>query len=397
MNTIYFADWPLSIRDIKRLGLSYLASQGYNTFIFDLSEMIYPKEEIDKILIVDKINGDNILKIRNLEEFKEAIGGIRGKKVVIANEFPTINTAGLFSVLHEHEIPYLVCNAGSYLPREKKYMTIDKIKRLVAGRPKRFQRYILSQLARKKEKRMRKGLPMPKRIFVNSQSMYNLCRSKYDFSDEIVVPSHVHDFDLCTEVKKKEIGGKEFCLFMDARWEFHNSSGNLNKRLVSQNKYYPTVNQFLDYVEKETGFSVVIAGHPRSHYDSTNNPFGHRQFIKGKSEELVAKSLFVILHGCTSFNFAVVLKKPALFIKTQEIVDFRIDPIVDVMANEVGQKTINIDRHSEVQKVDFSELSYSANHYARYLKNYICFKEDEERSIWEIVHETIKRDRLLDL
>lgn len=391
-NIIIMTVWPMSARDRERFGISYLSSKGYRVSVFDISTLINPKKDMENFLVPDEISEDFIYKIGTSRDFKDSLERIAGDKLIITFGFPTAATAGCFLLLKALKIPYYHCGVGGYLPMVREAGTSKRILRSLAS-PAKIASGIRGRIRGMIDENAVKNMPLPRKIFVSGNHMYNLCRARYGFIDDRIVPFHNFDFDLYVDVKKNGICGRDHCLFLDARMDAHNSTFNMHKRLASAEIYYQSLNGFFDHVERKTGLGVVIAAHPRSHYAANANPFGSRPFLKDRSAELVARSAFVMLHGCTSFSFAALFRKPVIFIKTQEIADYNIDPLADVMAGCIGQKAVNIDSPEEMEGVDFSSLDRQDGLYERYIDDYVSFPGGDERGMWEIVHDSIEKDR----
>jgi hypothetical protein len=91
------------------------------------------------------------------------------------------------------------------------------------------------------------------------------------------------------------------------------------------------------------------------------------------------------MHGSTSANFAYILKKPIIFIYTNEMFQNYPRSVQNLkfFAKEFGTNAINID---EIQNIDFNNLlKIDEKKYDEYFKKYISNVYDDKMLFWEKV------------
>jgi hypothetical protein len=141
-------------------------------------------------------------------------------------------------------------------------------------------------------------------------------------------------------------------------------------------------------LEKRTGKKIVIGAHPRSQYEQHPDYFGGRLVARGKTVELVKDAAFVILHWSTAVNFAVLFRKPLLFITTNEIEESEYSAYAIVMASAFGKRVINLNNTSAI---DWDkELAVDEEAYDKYKNRYIKRDGTEELPFWQIVANYLK-------
>ena len=394
LNLILFLSFPVTIRDKKRYGYEYLTSLGYNFYIFDFTGVLrLYTERKQRATVPDEINESYIYKVKTFKDFRDKLNNIKGGKVVLTHQYPFPGMGKYYRLLHEQSVPVYLFNGG-YHPGDYRRIRsnrrrIKTIKRYIFD-PVRFFRILLHKILKQKP-------VLPKKIFVNCSKAYQEYCSVFGTIDPVVVPVHTLDFDMYMEARSKGLANDNTCVFLDENVGINHDeqiSGKAPNRL-SLDKYYESMNRFFDHVESVTGLSVVIAQSPRSNYRKDSDIFGGRPIVKHKTAELVSKSSLVILHGTTSFNYAVLFKKPVVFTTTNELSDINRTPsyvFTSAIADAVGQRVIDIDSPSEVQSIDFSSLNYNEELYGRYIQDYISYGRISERYFWEIVHRTIMED-----
>ena len=157
---------------------------------------------------------------------------------------------------------------------------------------------------------------------------------------------------------------------------------DLPRPLVAQ-EYYNSLNLFFDYIEKQTGFRIVIAAHPRSNYSDKPDCYVGREIVKNNTAELVAKSSLVILEQSTAINFAVLFRKPMLFVTSTQLIDQPYGKYTDLLAGLFGSKALNIDSYTDLKVFLKNDIQYSC--YESYTNNYIKTNWSPLKESWQIV------------
>jgi hypothetical protein len=109
--------------------------------------------------------------------------------------------------------------------------------------------------------------------------------------------------------------------------------------------WYPALVRFFDLLESHTGVTIEVAGHYKSAFPAIAPCFGNRSVHYGRTLEMVRQSEYVITITSTAISYAVVFKKPVIFIYSNQLKDSR-NPMEDIrgMAAMLGTKPVNIDQ-----------------------------------------------------
>jgi len=108
--------------------------------------------------------------------------------------------------------------------------------------------------------------------------------------------------------------------------------------------WYPALAKFFDRLEASTGVSVEIAGHYKSTHPPLAACFGNRAVHYGRTLEQVRDCEFVITRDSMAVSYAVVFRKPVIFIYSDEIAAERFSMQWPLhMASWLGTIPINID------------------------------------------------------
>ena len=153
--------------------------------------------------------------------------------------------------------------------------------------------------------------------------------------------------------------------------------------VVTKKNYFNSLNKFFSTLEKNINNRVVVAIHPRAPFDDTR--YQEREKFFYDTYNVFKKSKLVIMHGSTSANFACILKKPIIFIYTNEMFQNYPRSVQNLkfFAKEFGTSAINID---EIQNIDFNNfLKIDEKKYDEYFKKYISNNSDNNMLFWEKV------------
>ena len=83
--------------------------------------------------------------------------------------------------------------------------------------------------------------------------------------------------------------------------------------------WYPALCKFFDRIERETNTKIEITGHYRAKFEKNDPLFGYRNVHYGKTRELIKGAKYVITLGSTAISYAVIYKKPILFIYSNQL------------------------------------------------------------------------------
>jgi hypothetical protein len=202
---------------------------------------------------------------------------------------------------------------------------------------------------------------------------------------------HSFDYDVflqersCDTAVDPKVG-----VFIDEYLPFHPDYINAEvDPPITPEEYYPLLRRCFDYLEEKNGVRIVIAAHPRSEYEKHPDYFGGREVIRGKTDELIRKAGFVLMHHSMASNFAVLYKKPIIFLTTSKL-DNRLceDPSVEWLGAFFRKKVHNLDKTLAIDLDD--ELKIDEKVYNAYRNAYIKKDSSEDLLSWQILINRIK-------
>jgi hypothetical protein len=138
-----------------------------------------------------------------------------------------------------------------------------------------------------------------------------------------IVKGHSHDYSQYLRVVKsaEKQNGIHSVTLLDGAGPYSQSDSLLTRRSVffSSEVWYPALSNFFDFLEGEQKVKIRIAGHYKTSYESSSELFGGREVIYGQTPELVESSQFVLTRMSTAVSFAVLYRKPILFIYSDQL------------------------------------------------------------------------------
>lgn len=204
-----------------------------------------------------------------------------------------------------------------------------------------------------------------------------------------VVKIHTFDYDIFLEESKSDLLETSNIVFLDAYLSFHPDDIFLGRHQpTSAADYYPALCKFFDYLEEKLNLEVIIAAHPKSHYEKHSDLFGGRRVENGKTGRLVRNAEIVVLHASTAINFIVLYQKPMIIITTDSIEKHPFGEKIVDLASYFNKTPINISREVSIDTED--ELEIDCERYAKYKKEFIKEKGSVELPFWQVVCNKIK-------
>jgi len=160
---------------------------------------------------------------------------------------------------------------------------------------------------------------------------------------------------------------------------------------VDPKDWYPKLDKFFGFIERELENKVEIAIHPK-HVGRDHQPmFGGRSSVGGKTPELVKNASLVIATNSTSISFAVAFAKPLILVTSNQIQNGRDQYKASLIANiatETGARIFNIDREYTEQDLREAMVIDHAK-YESYKRKYLTSRTDGKPNYQVLLDEVI--------
>ncbi|MBQ3718555.1 MAG: hypothetical protein II893_04060 [Methanomicrobium sp.] len=390
---------PFSERDYVRFGIDTFLENGYAIKVFVIFPM-FTQNYADNVIPEIK-NGIESKIISSANKIRSELRQYSPENcMIIMNCHIVYNSLKLYRVLKEYSIDYSIVNLGS-IPAIKNDGSLKSA--FIAAKIKRYiQLFSLRAVCDKfltilpKKYYWLLGVTPAKYYLVGGAIALEAPFGIY-FSDKTtIINAHSMDYDRYLEMDAytfsvNDINSK-YCVFIDQYLPHHpDNAVSYGKSPCSEEKYYSALNIFFEYIEKKFDIKVIIAAHPRADYSLHPNAYPNRTIILGKTNYLVRDADFVIMHNSTAISYAVLFKKPILFLTTNELIENyggMYNDSISTFAQYFGQAPINID-------TDYSQLSeipkINEKLYDKYINDYIKIKGSPDKKIWEIFIDEIEK------
>ena len=160
---------------------------------------------------------------------------------------------------------------------------------------------------------------------------------------------------------------------------------------VDPKDWYPKLDKFFGFVERELKNEVEIAIHPK-HFGRDHQPmFGGRSSVGGETPELVKNASLVIATNSTSISYAIAFAKPLILVTSNQIQNGRDQYKASLIANiatETGARIFNIDREYTEQDLREAMVIDHAK-YESYKRKYLTSRTDGKPNYQVLLDEVI--------
>ena len=388
---IYLLDFPLSSRDFERFGIKNWIENNWKVKVFDFTRFLFPE-------LWRKIDGDNLsidfegLTIfKNINEALSALNNLQNKVIFVDQIGYSSKEHKIRSIARYHGL-LVKLELGS-IPKVNADKSFLKLLNLIKNPIVLVKKLII----------FLKNIPMKIRairyfpdylVVSGTKSMLGV-----NYKKTSVIKAHNFDYDFLIQEKQiKSNKNKNFIVFLDEDGPYHSDFIRLEiTPFITPENYYPIMDLGLDKIAKLLKLNVKIAAHPRSNYKNKRIKYKH-PILENKTFELIRGADVVVAHCSTSLQLAVIMKKPIIFITTDEIQNKlyakNYAKNIDNFATILGKKVINLSALPKVNDLK-NYLNVDDKKYEKYIENYIKTKGSPEKLAWNIVIENIERDLLL--
>lgn len=387
---IILTAYPFNQRDFSRYGVQLLRTRGLEVEIWDITTCIHKK-------ISNKLASDKTAQFDNLRTFTDTRDLIRAisllDKKCIVNCFIeySIRTFFIFKAISKHHIQYCVLAMATH-PNPKPVRsglfqhTKEILKRIYSLKFVEIVQHFLN--IGLLEYYFLLGISPASVIIIGGEKSIEM--NSYPVN-KATRQLWAHTFDYDIFLRERDSTGdpsKKYNVFLDEYLPFHPDFLTMGIGYpLPPEDYYPALGIFFDVLEEKTGAETRIAAHPRSTYESMPDLFSGRPLFKGKTSLLVKNANLVIAHMSTSVNFAVLYRKPIVFITSDKLKKMDSGKnitglYIQTMAELFGKEPVNVDHLEDFSLADLMTIDDET--YTTYITNYIKKPGTPEKPIWEI-------------
>ena len=389
MKKIFFlTDIGFSKRDYERFQIEKL-KKAFDVYIIDLTLCF------QKLFIKNKVNKEKLYKLEKyiqIENIEHCLSIISSIKPEYAFDFISETNQQVLKIkkfLKKKNVKLVYYQTGLVPSLNRTFK--ENLLRIIFLILKPFYLYVkLSRIFRRKL-----NLKKLKNIsydFIFVSGIDGAAHHQAKFSKKIIY-SHSLDYEKFLNFKPSNISQKNYLIFLDQNLPFHSAQFfRKEKPHVTEAKYYPALHNTFLKLEKKFKMEVVIAPHPRADISKYKNFFKGRKVSNLDTIELVKKSNGVLTHTSTAISFAVIYRKPIIFLTSNEIIQSFDDYRVHNSSRIFNSKLINIDNKKYLNNINSEDFTLSTDRvkYDLYFKNYIKHPDSKNISMINLIENNLR-------
>jgi hypothetical protein len=142
-----------------------------------------------------------------------------------------------------------------------------------------------------------------------------------------------------------------------------------------------------DRIEALIGGAVTIAVHPKSTIDDLEPFFGNRLAVREGAQTVVGATELVLCHASASLSYAVIWRKPVLFLTSDDLSISWYKSHIDEMSRILNRPVLNIDHLEDVaaeQLRKMIERPVDESCYATYEERFIRSRWSRSGRLWQV-------------
>jgi hypothetical protein len=356
-------------RDWQRFGCAEFAAAGYEVVPVELGRALVRAAAVERRAGFRSREGAR--EIPDIDVLDQFLGTVTEKDVVLVEARLSSDTRPLFRLLGKHRIRYVAVDLGVLpLIGMRGCRAARSLGEYVALRLEDFGgllhrcKRLLAQMVSNRFEYFRLQSPSVWITAGNATSWFNANLPQAWKARRISAPS----FDSMTAaaLAGRSAEPRPVAVFLDEAFDDHPDFQILGTSApVTAERYWTALESVFRALETKTGLHVVIAPHPKTSGEAPD-------FIKvrmaevGRTAELVRDSAVVLCHASTAVSFAVLFRKPLVFLTTNEIERSPYRGAIARMSSWFASRRINADdfRPEELSTPPVDERRYRAYEHA---------------------------------
>lgn len=368
---------PFSERDLERMGISALETH-FDVTILDCTAWLMPDAFATRG--GSRLVLPNLRSISSLREFRNEIRGRTGGFAVDYVGPFSAQAILLFNELKRVGFKLVVVDSGAYpVPQTtagKPSLLAKLMRALRHGGLRQHANGLVIRL-------LLRALPdqTPDFALVAGQSWRNERRFA---GARQIIQAHSFDYETYLKLRGEQADrGAGYVVYLDEDITGHEDNAELGfADPATASRFYPALNAFFDAFERQSGLRVIVAGYPSADRKKRESCFRGREVMFGKSAELIRDAELVFAHASTAISFAVLWRKPIVFLTSQELMASWYQVWIEAPCKLLQASQANIDaRLADSWKVFFNTDSAA---YGSYQEKYIKAEASPDLSLWEI-------------
>ena len=374
-------------RDKERFGVNYILSKGHQVVVIDITKYLYKKLTVSN----EKYKTEHNLKVcqcKNIHSIKDFIRK-EGSGVAFLYLNESYKSIRVKKILRLNQIKYGSVQSG-FIPAavHDRTQTRNIITRIGLG----IKKYGLFRLID----------IVIDRLYIN---IFDLEADDFLFTTNKAISSNLlgenipnkitvinsRDYDVYLNCKNKPgLKSGKYVVFIDQDLfgckDFLRNGIDLG---LDKATYFEELNTFFRFVEETYNCDVVIAAHPKSNINEISNEYCGRPVFINETALLIRDCGFVINYYSTAISFAVLNKKPIVFISSEELKNTVVQEHVLAFSKSLGNSITYIPSNNLM-----NDLQVKSERYTDYENRYVK-SIDTNLSSWEFIYDDLKECNFL--
>jgi len=330
---IFLLHGPLSIREYQTFGVKYLKKK-FDLNIVEIGPLVDSRYYEFKRQFNYKI-------IKNFSELEKFISLNKG--AMCWESGFSFNSIKIAAILKKYNIKIISTDGIASIPIKglgnKSYIkTLAKRLKLLIFKPLIFLNRVIFFIKAKLRQIKYKNVDI---ALIGGESYENY--RGYEKAEHKIFCSSL---DYSDYVKKKNVkhfkSKQKFAVFVDTYLPFHPEHHDTQNKFIKADEYFSSLVSFFKLFEKITKLKIIVALYPKADLKKYPKYFKEYKLVSNKIVELIKSCELVMHHGSTAQSYAVIFKKPILFLTSNLMEKNKYLHDNEKWNEFVGSKIINI-------------------------------------------------------
>jgi hypothetical protein len=375
---------PFTVRDYDRMGIALL-ERIFELRILDCTSWLMPRAILTRGGM--EFPHSAVRKVRTKAEFVRSLDK-DGYAIDYVGQFSP-SAILLFDALKSRRIKLVAIDSGAYPSPEGSNRRISWLSKLLtAVRHGGLRSHLRARVNR-----------LLLAILPDQQPDIALVSGSYWRTDPRFAnarrhyPAHSFDYERFREVNRESVPSlvrrlPEYAVYLDENIAGHEDNIDLGFATpATENCFFPALNRMFERFERASGLKVIVAAYP-GEQRGYEERFQGRLIVAGMTAELIKSSRLVFAHASTAISFAILWRRPLVFLTSDEIAKSWYAPWIDAARLIIGARLVNVDHlltpaHDEA-------IDQSA--YAHYEASFIKAADSPDKPMWEILCDALESD-----
>lgn len=374
---IFLWTTPALRADINKYRLLELKKLHNNIMIADLSPALNPS--VNQIVTADRLEHEDFPKI--IIETKDEIKRFISSHVENCFYFP------MFDDYYEVRYVYQLFSKYHVKFGYMNNLTPDIVKDTSVPQIEiKFNKFTLQHIKtafyNRITRKLNKSNPAKLYFYAN-----DACKEHYFWCDNCkegitkVVGLHSMDYDNFLAAEPID---EEYVVFLDTYFPYHPDLVSFDECVISENTardFYSRMNAIFDEIEKQFGYKVLIAAHPRSNYNDKEYSYKKENIYYGQTAKLAKNAAFFLGNFSTTNVMAAMANKPLVIIADDEFINNEKPRLREACYEQRDFYACEMIRNSA--DVKNLTLKIDENRYQEIRTKYICADNASTPDLWQ--------------